>query len=59
MNYKPTLKYEGVIRHIAVCLVNREKDKAKHHIKRILPHYDDMTDIEKEVVDELRLRIFC
>jgi hypothetical protein len=59
MNYKPTLKYEGTIRHIAVLLANREKDKAKHHIKRILPHYDNMTAVEQEVVDELRLRIFC
>lgn len=59
MNYKAALKYEGVIRHIAVCLANRDKARAKHHINRILPHYDDMTAVEQEVVDELRLRIFC
>ena len=52
-------RFEGVIRRIAVCVVNREKNLAKHHMKRILPYYDEMSDIEKEVVDELRLRLFC
>ena len=52
-------RFEGVIRRIAVCVVNREKELAKHHMKRILPHYDEMSDIEKEVVDELKLRLFC
>ena len=52
-------RFEGVIRRIAVCVVNREKNLAKHHMKRILPYYDEMTDVEKEVVDELRLVLFC
>ena len=52
-------RFEGVIRRIAVCVVNRDKNLAKHHMKRILPHYDEMSDIEKEVVDELKLRLFC
>lgn len=61
MNHKPTnpTKYEGVIRHIAVCLANRQKDKAKHHLNRILPHLNDMTAEEEFVVNELRLRIYC
>lgn len=53
------MKYEKAIRKIAVYVVNREKDLAKHHMKRLLKHYDDMSDVEKEVADELRLRIFC
>ena len=53
------MKFEGIIRHIAIHLVNRNKAIAKHHMKRILPYYDEMTDVEKEVVDALRLRIFC
>ena len=52
-------RFEGVIRRIVVCVVNREKNLAKHHMKRILPYYDEMTDVEKEVVDELKLRLFC
>ena len=52
-------RYENVIRRIAVYAANREKAKARHHMKRILPYYDEMTDVEKEVVDELRLRLFC
>ena len=53
------MKFESVIRRIAVLTANREKNLAKHHMKRILPHYDEMTDVEKEVVDELKLKIFC
>ena len=53
------MKFESIIRRIAVYVANREKSLAKHHMKRILPHYGEMTDVEKEVVDELRLRIFC
>ena len=53
------MKFEGIIRHIAVQLANRNKASAKHHMNRILPHYNEMTDVEKEVVDALRLRIFC
>ena len=54
-----TMKYESIIRKIAVYSANRQKKLAKHHMKRILPYYDQMTDLEKEVVDELRLKIFC
>lgn len=52
------LKFEGAIRRIAVLMANREKEKAKRHMKRILPHYDEMTDLEKEVIDEQRIRLF-
>lgn len=52
------MKYEKAIRRIAVYSANREKALAKHHMKRLLKHYDDMTDLEKEVTDELRLVIF-
>lgn len=53
------MKYESIIRKIAVYSANRQKKLAKHHMKRILPYYDQMTDLEKEVLDELRLKIFC
>ena len=52
-------RFEGVIRLIAFRLVNRDKAAAKHHLKRILPYYDQMTPAEQDVVTALRLRIFC
>lgn len=52
------MKYESIIRHIAVLIVERKKNLAKHHLKRILPYYDEMADVEQEVVDALRLRLF-
>lgn len=51
-------KFEGVIRHIAIQLAHRNKKSAKHHLKRILPYYDQMTAAEQDVVTELRLRLF-
>ena len=54
-----TMKFESIIRRIAIYSAHRQKALAKHHMKRILPYYDQMTDLEKEVVDELRLKIFC
>ena len=53
------MRFESIIRKIAEWTVYRKKDLARHHLKRILPYYDTMTDIEKEVVDALRLRLFC
>lgn len=52
------MKYEAIIRRIAVLIVEKNKKLAKHHLKRILPYYDEMTDVEQEVVDALRLRLF-
>jgi hypothetical protein len=52
-------KFEGIIRYIAICLVNRNKKSAKHHLNRILPYYDQMTPAEQDVVTALRLRIYC
>lgn len=52
------MKYESIIRRIAVLSANRQKKLARHHMRRILPHYDEMTDIEKEVVDALKLKLF-
>lgn len=52
-------RFEGIIRHIAFQLVNRNKASAKHHLNRILPYYDQMTAAEQDVVTALRLRIYC
>ena len=52
-------RYEGVIRHIAAQVVNRNRASAKHHLKRILPYYDQMTAAEQEVVTALRHRLRC
>lgn len=52
-------KFEGVIRHIAVQFVNRNRASAKHHLKRILPYYDQMTPVEQDVVNALRHRLRC
>lgn len=51
-------KYEAIIRYIGIKMINREKELAKHHMKRLLKHYDELSDVEKEVVDEQRIVLF-
>lgn len=46
-------KYENIIRKISLYMVNHEYDKARHHIKRIWNHIDEMTNIESYVLREL------
>ena len=51
-------KYESIIKVIARMMVERRYESARHHIKRLMKHYDDMTDVEIEVVEELRVVAF-
>lgn len=48
-------KYESIIRAISMMMINREYDKASHHIKRIWNRQDDMTDTEIEVLRALAM----
>ena len=51
-------KYENIIRAISKMMTNREYNKARHHIKRIWNHMDDMTNTEQDVLRELALIAF-
>lgn len=51
-------KYESVIKAIARMMVERRYESARHQIKRLMKHYDDMTDVEIEVIEELRIVAF-
>lgn len=51
-------KYEDCIKAIARMIVERRYATARHHILRLMKHYDEMTDAETEVVEELRIVAF-
>ena len=51
-------EYENCIQAIARMMVERRYTAAKHHISRLMKHYDEMTDAEIEVVEELRIVAF-
>ena len=55
--YKKT-KYEATIKLIARLIIEGQYKTAQRFIKRLMEHYDDMTEVEKEVVDEQRLYAF-
>ena len=48
-------KYEDCIKAVARMIVERRYATARHHISRLMKHYDEMTDAEIEVVEELRI----
>ncbi len=52
------MKFEIAINRVSMMIVERKKKLAKHHAKRLLKYYDEMTDIEKEVFDEIRIKLF-
>ncbi len=51
-------KYEATIKLIARLIVERQYKTAQRFINRIWKYYDDMTDVEKEVLEEQRLYAF-
>ena len=51
-------KYESIIKVIARMIVERRYESARHQIKRLMKHYDDMTDVEIAVVEALRTVAF-
>ena len=55
---KKMTKYESAIKAVARMMVERKYESARHHIKRLIKHYNDMTDVEIEVVEELRIVAF-
>ena len=55
--YKKT-KYEATIKLIARLMTEGQYETAQRFINRLMKHYDDMTEVEKEVVDEQRLYAF-
>ena len=50
-------KYESLIKRISIMMINKEYDKARHHIKRIW-NKPDMTDTEEYVLREMALVAF-
>ena len=55
--YKKT-KYEATIKLIARLMTEEQYKTAQRFINRLMKHYDDMTEVEKEVIDEQRLYAF-
>ena len=55
--YKKT-KYESTIKLIARLMTEGQYKTAQRFINRLVKHYDDMIEVEKEVVDEQRLYAF-
>ena len=51
-------KHEDCIKAVAKMMVERRYTTARHHISRLMKHYDEMTDAEIEVVEELRIIAF-
>lgn len=51
-------KFEGIIRKIAEFMVNGETEKAKRHFNRAWKHYDEMTEIEQEVMNSHRYNLY-
>lgn len=51
-------KYESVINAISKMMINREYSKARHHIKRIWNHMNEMTNTEQDVLREIALIAF-
>ena len=52
-------KFEGAIRRIGWLMLHRDYDLARHHLNRVLKHYDELTLIEQDVVTEQRLQLYC
>ena len=55
--YKKT-KYEATTKLIAKLMTEGQYKTAQRFINRLMKHYDDMTEVEKEVIDEQRLYAF-
>ena len=55
--YKKT-KYEATIKLIARLMTEGQYKTAQRFINRLMKHYDDMTEVEKEVVEDQRLYAF-
>ena len=55
--YKKT-KYEATIKLIARLMTEGQYKTAQRFINRIWKYYDDMTEVEKEVLEEQRLYAF-
>ena len=55
--YKKT-KYEATIKLIARLMTEGQYKTAQRFINRLTKHYDDMTEVEKEVVEDQRLYAF-
>ena len=51
-------KYESIINAIARMMIEGKTETAKHHFNRAWKRYDDMTDIEKEVMDKYRYEFY-
>lgn len=49
-------KYEPIIRKISLLLMQGEREKATHHMKRIWNKQDDMTITEQYVLREIGIR---
>lgn len=55
--YKKT-KYEATIKLIARLMTEGQYKTAQRFINRLMKHYNDMTEVEKEVVEDQRLYAF-
>ena len=55
--YKKT-KYEATIKLIARLMTEGQYKTAQRFINRLMKHYDDRTEVEKEVVEDQRLYAF-
>lgn len=55
--YKKT-KYEATIKLIARLMTEGQYKTTQRFINRIWKYYDDMTEVEKEVLEEQRLYAF-
>lgn len=55
--YKKT-KYEATIKLIAKLMTEGQYKTAQRFINRLMKHHDDMTEVEKEVVEDQRLYAF-
>ena len=51
-------KYENTIKLIARLMTEGQYKTAQRFINRLMKHYDDMTEVEKEVVEDQRLYAF-
>lgn len=52
------LKYANAINKTAEFIVNGEIERAERNFRRLFKHYDDMEDVEKNVMDDHRYRLY-
>ena len=51
-------KFAPIIRRISFYMIDRDYKMARHHIRRIWNHMDEMTDAEQNVLREIALIAF-